>query len=330
MNCISLTALAAALTAMLVGVPIICPSSEATKLSVNWAEHDVPTICVQSPVDDAFVQSELSRLGGQMVEQGQLLPKAELLKRRLPAALALPKPAATLLDEAALAEKCRQAVVVVARLTRLGEAKQWTALPASGFFIASTGAFVTSSHSIHDPDYEGMVVLTGNGRVLPVRAVLADDELCDVAILQADGGPVEALPLEASAEAGTRVAVMSHPVGRFFTFAQGTVTRRSLRAHGALAQELLEISADFGPGSSGAPVVNSRGNAVGWVDTLLVWPADAHRDTTRSPRLTFRECGVTADLLRLVQPAGVGISPSTAAVGNIQSRVNPRDVQSPK
>ncbi len=105
---------------------------------------------------------------------------------------------------------------------------------------------------------------------------------------------------------------------------------RSLRARGLAAQELLEISADFGPGSSGAPVVNSRGNAVGWVDTLLVWPADANRDTTRSPSLTFRECGVAADLLRLVPQAGGGVSPSTVAVGNIQSRVSPRDAQVPK
>lgn len=322
MNCFSLPALAAALTSLLVGAPMSCSSQEAAKLPANPAEHDVPNIRVQPPVDDAFVQSELGRLGGQMVEQGQLLPKAELLKRRLPATLTLPNPSVAPVDEAELAAKCRQAVVVVVRLARLGEARQWTALPASGFFIASSGAFVTSSHSIHDPDYEGMVVLTGDGRVLPVRALLADDESCDVAILQADGGPVAALPLEVPAEAGTRVAVMSHPVGRFFTFTQGMVTRRSLRARGLAAQELLEISAEFGPGSSGAPVVNSRGNAVGWVDTLLVWPADANRDTTRNPRLTFRECGVTGDLLRLVQEIQIS-APATTAIPRIPQTALP-------
>ncbi len=247
-----------------------------------------------------------------MVDRGQVLTRTELLKRRLRFPLALPSPSMVQYEAADLAARCREAVVVVARLTRQSESNAWVALPATGFFISSSGAFVTSSHVIHNPDYEGMIVLTGDGRVLPVRAVLADDDECDVAILMAEGGPVSELPLEASADAGSRVAVMSHPVGRFFTFTQGSVTRRSLQRDGSHSQELLEISADFGPGSSGAPVVNPRGNVVGWVDTLRVWPANANPATPSSPRLTFRECGVTGDLLRLVRQ--IQTAPAQAAV----------------
>jgi S1-C subfamily serine protease len=260
-----------------------------------------PRIRVQSPVDDSLIQAELNRLGGLMAERGDLLPQAELLKRRSHLALTLPVPVSAQLDEAALAGKCKAAAVVVARLARLGTSNSWVAVPASGFFISTNGAFVTSSHVIHNPDYEGIVVLTGDGRVLPVRALLADDKTNDVAILEATGDTVSALALETMAEAGSRVAVMSHPVGRFFTFTQGSVTRRSLQPRGAHTQELLEITADFGPGSSGAPVVNLRGNVVGWADTLRVWPGDANRDPTRNPTLTFRECGVSGDILRLFE-----------------------------
>ncbi len=263
-------------------------------------------IRVQSPLDDAFIQAQLSRIGGLMAERGELLPQAELLKRRSHLALTLPAPGSAQLDEAALAAKCKAAAVVVARMARLGASNSWVAVPASGFFISTNGAFVTSSHVIHNPDYEGIIVLTGDGRVLPVRALLADDETNDVAILQATGDTVSALALETVAEAGSRVAVMSHPVGRYFTFTQGSVTRRSLQRRGAHAQELLEITADFGPGSSGAPVVNSRGNVVGWADTLRVWPGDANRDPTSSPTLTFRECGVAGDIQRLVRQRELG------------------------
>lgn len=191
-------------------------------------------------------------------------------------------------------------------MARLGASNSWVAVPASGFFISTNGAFVTSSHVIHSPDHEGIIVLTGDGRVLPVRALLADDETNDVAILQATGDTFSALALEMVAEAGSRVAVMSHPVGRFFTFTQGSLTRRSLHHRVAHAQELLEITADFGPGSSGAPVVNPRGNVVGWADTLRVWPGDNNRDPTSSPTLTFRECGVSEDIVRLFKQRELG------------------------
>jgi serine protease Do len=257
-------------------------------------------------VDDTHIQAELTRIGSILAERGQLLPKDELLKSRPETKLTLPDPTTQPCDETELATKCRESVVVVARMTRIGGANTLVAVPATGFFISTNGVFVTSSHLIHQPDYEGMIVLTGAGRILPVRAVLADDEENDVAILKADGASVAALSLATSVAVGSRVAVMSHPVGRFLTFTQGSVTRRSLQHRDAHSQELLEITAEFGPGSSGAPVVNSGGNVVGWVDTLRVWPGDANRDPNRNPTLTFRECGVSSDILRLVKQHEVG------------------------
>ena len=241
-----------------------------------------------------------------LAERGQLLPKAELLKARPEIKLSLPIAATKPCDETELAAKCRAAVVVVARMARIGVSNSLVAVPATGFFIATNGVFVTSSHLIHQPDYEGIIVLTGDGRVLPVRATLADDEIYDVAILKADGAAVAALALGTNAAVGSRIAVMSHPVGRFFTFTQGNVTRRSVQSRGTQNQELIEISAEFGPGSSGAPVVNACGNVVGWVDTLRVWPADSKRDPNRNPTLNFRECGVSGEIWRLVRQQTFG------------------------
>ena len=281
--------------------PVMCFSQASAVASAGLEHPAIPRILLEPSVDDTLVQAELSKVGGGMVERGQILSKVELLKKHQDVSLELPKLSTTTREDADLAARCRDAVVVVARMVRMGASNDWVALPATGFFISESGIFVTSSHVIHDQDYEGMIVLVSDGRVLPVRAVLADDEQYDVAILKAEGGPVAALPLEASGETGARVAVMSHPVGRFFTFSQGSITRRSFQHEGARLQEMLEISAEFGPGSSGAPVVNSRGNVIGWVDALRTWPNPALQGSLPSPTLTFRECGVTADILRLVE-----------------------------
>jgi S1-C subfamily serine protease len=263
-------------------------------------------IRLSAAVDDAFIQAELTRIGSMLAEHGQLLPRTELLKARPKIKHTLPAAATHPCDETELAAKCRAAVVVVARMARIGVSNSSVAVPATGFFIATNGVFVTSSHLIHEPDHEGIIVLTGDGRVLPVRATLADDETNDVAILKADGAAMAALPLGMNAEMGSRIGVMSHPVGRFFTFTQGTVTRRSVQSRGPQTQELIEISAEFGPGSSGAPVVNACGNVVGWVDALRVWPADSHRDPNRNPTLNFRECGVSGEIWRLVRQHALG------------------------
>jgi S1-C subfamily serine protease len=274
--------------------------------SPTTTSADELRIHLSAAVDDAYIQAELTRIGSMLAERGQLLPRTELLKTQPKIQFTLPTAATTPCDETELAAKCRAAVVVVARMARIGASNTLVAVPATGFFIATNGVFVTSSHLIHQPDYEGIIVLTGDGCVLPVRAMLADDEIYDVAILKADGAAVAALALGMNAAVGSRIAVMSHPVGRFFTFTQGNVTRRSVQSRDTQNQELIEISAEFGPGSSGAPVVNACGNVVGWVDTLRVWPADSNRDPNRNPTLNFREGGVSGEIWRLVRQQALG------------------------
>ncbi len=314
---------------LLTGALLTGFGQEAGVVSADLQHPAIPRVLLEPSVDDTLVQVELSKVGGVMVDRGQLLPKVELLKRRERVSFELPKPATTNREDADLAARCRAAVGVVGRMVRMGASNDWVALPATGFFISDSGMFVTSSHVIHDQDYQGMIVLVGDGRVLPVRAVLADDEQDDVAILKTEGGRVSALPLEASGETGARVAVMSHPVGRFFTFSRGSITRRSFQHEGSRLQEMLEISAEFGPGSSGAPVVNSRGNVIGWVDALRTWPNPALRSSSSAPTLTFRECGVTADLLRLVKQIETDFSSAAANPSHLPAVAESREMRKP-
>ena len=238
-----------------------------------------------------------------MVEAGRTVEMSVLISqlKRPTCRLDLPQAPAVREGSATIAARCRASVVVVARLFRQGASNKWSAAPASGFFISESGAFITSYHVVDCADYRTIVVMTGDGRMLPVKEVLAADKRCDVAILRVEGGKLPALPLECAAPVGSRISVMSHTVGRYYTFTEGVISRRSLLHEGPVPLEIMEITADFGPGSSGGPVVNERGNVVGWVDSLLWLPSTAVSGGEASPPLMFRHCGVASNALRLVE-----------------------------
>jgi hypothetical protein len=98
-----------------------------------------------------------------MVERGQLLSKVELLKKHQSIPLDLPKPSTTTREDADLAARCRDAVVVIAWTVGMGASNDLVALPATGFFIFDTGMFVTSSHVIHYQDYDEWLFCSATG-----------------------------------------------------------------------------------------------------------------------------------------------------------------------
>ena len=100
MNAFSRIAICCALAFPLVNKPVALSGQEATKSHIKSTDA-APIILVQPPVNDAFVQWELGRLGGEMVERGQLLPKSELLKLRATATLTLPRPSVAEVAETA-------------------------------------------------------------------------------------------------------------------------------------------------------------------------------------------------------------------------------------
>jgi S1-C subfamily serine protease len=257
----------------------------------------------EEPVNDHQIQMKIIQEGVHLIAEGKTVPRSALLLQltRQTCRLTLPKPRSSKMSREALAARSRSAVLIVARLHRAANSDDWMAVPATGFFISGTGVLVTSRHVVTGTDYLTIVVMTGDGRVVPVTQVLAADEAHDVVLLQADIRDAPALPLQTEAEVGASVCLMSHPMGRFFTFTEGVICRRSLQIEGAATRELLDVSADFGPGSSGAPLLDLQGNVVGWADQLRVRSTGGNSGNDGSPVLVFRECGVAADILRLIR-----------------------------
>jgi YD repeat-containing protein len=126
----------------------------------------------------------------------------------------------------------------------------------SGFFVAED-LFVTNHHVVNGAAIAK--VMTNEGVVIPVRGLVANDRLHDVVLLKTSLSSSRHLALATSRPAvGDDVWVFGAPLGL-----QGTLSKGIVSAERTEGLPLLQISAPISPGSSGSPVVNTRGDVVG-------------------------------------------------------------------
>src|SRR5258706_7376280 len=146
------------------------------------------------------------------------------------------------------------------------------ALDASGQLMASgTGFFVTEGYVITAAHVlEGAagcrIELTDGQRQR--CSVAASDSVQDVTMLIASGAPPSTLRwgVSEAVKDGDDVTVISNPLGQL----PGTVSRGIVSASRVVnGTKLLQISAPISHGSSGAPVLNARGQVVGIVRSTI-------------------------------------------------------------
>lgn len=171
----------------------------------------------------------------------------------------------------ALAARAEAATLVLGEFSRESKKPEVNFSVAGGVFvIAPSGICLTSLHVTREKGSRGFCAMTRDGRVFPVREVLAYDPVNDLAILQLDlpdGVTLPALPLAREpAPIGTAVFVSSHPDNRFFLFSTGHVARHTVWRTEAGDEAFMTITADFAKGSSGCPVLDERGAVIGIVN----------------------------------------------------------------
>jgi tetratricopeptide (TPR) repeat protein len=131
----------------------------------------------------------------------------------------------------------------------------------TGFFINAQGDLITNFHVLAGT-YQADV-RTATGRSYRVKAVLAENKAADLLKLRVDIPPAELAWIAMGGrppEIGERVVVVGSPMGLEQTVSEGIVSSvRELPPVGTVFQ----ISAPISPGSSGSPVVNSKGEVVG-------------------------------------------------------------------
>lgn len=158
--------------------------------------------------------------------------------------------------------------------------------PASGgdataFVIHESGVAVTCLHALPSDGSKFVITAcTVDGRIVAVRDILLIDKENDLVFLKLDAAAeIPALPLRVDIAAGEPVRVLGHPLYRYFHLTDGIVARHS-RADpeenddGAPRPARLDLTADIVEGSSGAPVVDSRGAVVGVAQSYAVEVAE--------------------------------------------------------
>lgn len=217
-------------------------------------------------------------------QAGGLLGRKQVkaaLKSPTPAALVLPEASTRRLEPRAIADLGRKALVRVGWFYLEKETKEWHVNLADGYAITRDGAVATCHHCVAPEEQEmieGFLIATDtSGNVLPVTAVLAQDQEMDVAILRVQGGDFTPLPLSDQSAPGDPVYVFSDPMTAVGYFTTGILNRffwldgkRSTNAANIEGARNLRIhvSADWAPGSSGAAVLDACGNAIGHVSAI--------------------------------------------------------------
>lgn len=199
----------------------------------------------------------------------------------------------------------RSAVVVLGSVSKCEECPEWHMDGvSSGWLAGPDGLVATSYHVLEDESVGNFAVMTADGRVFPLTEVVAADRDGDAALVRF-AAPRQEWPFLSLAEEvrpGDNVRVISHPDGRFYSLSRGIVSRlhRSAADEGMDKRVWVTVTADFGGGSSGAPLLNDAGQVVGMVSSTQVLLAGGEEDREPSAedvQMVFRD-GVSVETLR--------------------------------
>lgn len=129
----------------------------------------------------------------------------------------------------------------------------------SGFFVRN-GEIVSNLHVVKGAS-RGYVKIVGQKSKYNIDGITGIDQERDLVILKVSAGKNSPLTIGNSdkVEVGESVFAVGNPEGLEGTFSQGIVS--SIREVGS--NKLLQITAPISPGSSGGPVLNSRGEVIG-------------------------------------------------------------------
>jgi hypothetical protein len=308
------------------------PLSAAAWFAALWLAAGPRPAAAGAVIDDDAYVAKVTRASGQLLRERKLASLAALRKQVSTKGMALKllPPARQRIEPPDLCERLCQSTLAVGSYYKCPDCGQWHFNGSAGFMVG-TGVVCTCCHVVTAED-EGvteayLVAADVTGRVYPVRSVAAADTASDVCFLELEHCPLKPLPLRPNARAGERVYCLSHPGGYFFMFTQGMIARLNRRpnevldargqTNGLLTRPILflNVTAEFAPGSSGAPVADEAGNVVGQVASLAdagePWPGDTNAPP--SPSVPIRFCTATEEILRLTDRTLKGAPLRTAA-----------------
>jgi serine protease Do len=255
------------------------------------------------PINDKAVFRFLEAEGAKLLEAKRTLRDWQGRLGRKTCSLELAPPGAQKLTPAEIGGRAEAAVAVIGTFYLCGKCSHLHMATATGFFLNETGALATCRHVLasYNENGRGVVVLTRDGRVCPVRGVLAADPVHDLLVLQVEGSGFPALPLATNAPPGSPVTLVSHPENHFYMLTTGVVSRHGVQRRAEGLYRFLTITADFAKGSSGAPVCNESGGVIGLVDNTESIYYTIDHGQQNNLQMVLKNCSPSTALLELVK-----------------------------
>lgn len=161
-------------------------------------------------------------------------------------------------------------------------------LHGSGFFVSPEGHILTNAHVVEGADR--VVVILGDGTFLDAD-IAGRDDWADLAMLKVDAGrPVPVIPISEPGKArpGMWAFAVGNPKGIAMSsgrlsFTVGTVSGLGrdmggrLESDGRFYGNMIEADLSIWPGSSGGPMLNSDGEAIGVISAMSTHGEDCKK-----------------------------------------------------
>lgn len=280
----------------------------------------------QAPIDPVAVMKQLESGFAAQKDGGKLAAPATLAGqlKRTSCVLALPAgaPSAPLALPDLYRRTC-DSVMVVGGGFNCGRCHNRHFSTASGYMITESGVMVTNYHVVASKELattpeegkakgkgvqEGLAAMDSHGKVYPVIEVLAADAAADIAVVRLGGSGFHPLALRPDAAVGEPVSIVSHPEQNFYMLSTGIVSQYFLRPQGGQKPEVMCVSAEYGGGSSGGPVLDASGRVVGMVASTHTIAAMGHgpagapgAQAQPQTQMVVRNCVPAASILKLIQ-----------------------------
>jgi len=266
--------------------------------------------CIPAPgadefINDSAIKSSFEAKLGTLFKAGGI-PRATDILRQLReekrAELTLPDAAPTRNeDQTGVYDRARDASLILGHLYLCGECDKYHANLAGGVVLSADGLVLTNYHVIDFKDAIVFGAMTANGSIFGIEKVLASSKKNDLALLQLREAKdlTYAIPQE-RLDTGEEVFVISHPDGHFYTFTKGYLARKYLTPKQKIP--MLQITADFARGSSGAGIFNSRGELAGLATSTSSIYYDESKENPMNLQMVIKSGIPASSLAELITP----------------------------
>ncbi|MBI1372077.1 MAG: hypothetical protein GC159_04865 [Phycisphaera sp.] len=265
-----------------------------------------PTADLGAPViDDAAIvkafQKHAETLAGRPETVTPKKLREQLKKCSNKSAVKLPAASDFAASPDELYEKCGRSIVAIGSAYKCDKCTKWHMGTAAGYVVTRNGVAVTNYHVMDDDEGAVVMAINRDMEVFPVTAVLAADEKADIAVIQLGDGKSDsfcALPVAPHARVGEPVTIISHPDDHYYVLTRGVASRFALAEESGSVPWLC-VTAEYAKGSSGAPVLNDKGQVVGMVSSTESIYYDDNGKRQKNFQMVMRYCVSSSSIVKL-------------------------------